>query len=47
MTRFVTLQLSSSHYYSIAKAERDFGYQPLVSVKEGMRRLEVDLRRLS
>jgi nucleoside-diphosphate-sugar epimerase len=47
MTRFVALQLSSSHYYNTAKAVRDFGYQSLVAVKEGMQRLEPDLRRLS
>ncbi len=47
MTRFLALQLSSSHYYDISKAKRDFGYQPLVSVEEGMRRLEPDLRRLA
>ena len=47
MTRFVALQLSGSHYYDISKARRDFGYEPIVSVEEGMRRLEPDLRRLT
>ena len=46
MTRFLAQQLGGTHYYSIARAERDFGYQPLVSVKEGMRRLEPELRSL-
>jgi nucleoside-diphosphate-sugar epimerase len=39
MTRFLAAQLASSHYYSIAKARRDFGYAPRVPVAEGMRRL--------
>jgi nucleoside-diphosphate-sugar epimerase len=47
MTRFVALQLAGSHYYDISKARRDFGYKPIVSVEEGMRRLQPDLRRLT
>ena len=39
MTRFLALQLSGSHYYSIDKAHRDFGYAPAISVAEGMRRM--------
>jgi nucleoside-diphosphate-sugar epimerase len=39
MTRFLALQLSGSHYYSVDKARRDFGYTPAVSVAEGMRRM--------
>lgn len=42
MTRFLALQLSGSHYYSVAKAQRDFGYAPIVSVEEGMRRMTAD-----
>jgi nucleoside-diphosphate-sugar epimerase len=44
MTRFLAQQLGGSHYYSIANAQRDFGYTPVVSVAEGMRRLASDLR---
>lgn len=44
LTRFLALQLGSSHYYSIAKARRDFGYEPRVTVSEGMRRLAEALR---
>ena len=40
MTRFVAAQLSSSHYYDVSKAQRDFGYDPTVSFEEGMRRLK-------
>ncbi len=47
MTRFLASQLSESHTYSTAKARRDFGYSPEISVEEGMRRLEADLRRLA
>lgn len=43
MTRFVAAQLSGSHSYSIAAAQRDFGYRPLVSVHEGLRRMQPDL----
>lgn len=39
MTRFLAAQLATSHYFSIERARRDFGYQPLVSTDEGMRRL--------
>lgn len=47
MTRFLASQLASSHYYDVSKARRDFGYEPLVSYEEAMRRLEPDLRRLA
>jgi 2-alkyl-3-oxoalkanoate reductase len=47
MTRFLAQQLSGSHSYQIARAQRDFGYKPLVSVEEGMRRLEPELKRLA
>jgi nucleoside-diphosphate-sugar epimerase len=47
MTRFLAQQLSGSHSYQIAGAQRNFGYQPLVSVAEGMRRLEPELKRLA
>jgi nucleoside-diphosphate-sugar epimerase len=47
MTRFVAQQLSGSHSYQIGRAERDFGYKPLVTVEEGLRRLEPELKRLA
>ncbi|MCA9057548.1 MAG: NAD-dependent epimerase/dehydratase family protein, partial [Planctomycetaceae bacterium] len=43
MTRFVASQLAGSHSYSIAAAQRDFGYSPAVSTEEGLRRLQPDL----
>ena len=39
MTRFLAAQLSSSHYFNISAARRDFGYQAVISNVEGMRRL--------
>jgi 2-alkyl-3-oxoalkanoate reductase len=47
MTRFLAGQLASSHSYSIDKAVQDFGYTPRVSVEEGLRRIEPELRRLT
>jgi nucleoside-diphosphate-sugar epimerase len=39
MTRFLAEQLSTTHFYDISAARRDFGYQPRVSTIEGMKRL--------
>lgn len=39
MTRFLAAQLGTSHYFNIERAKRDFGYRPLVTLAEGMRRL--------
>jgi 2-alkyl-3-oxoalkanoate reductase len=47
MTRFLASQLSTSHSYDISKARRDFGYEPIVSVEEGLVRLEPELRRIA
>jgi 2-alkyl-3-oxoalkanoate reductase len=47
MTRFLAGQLASSHSYRIGKAVRDFGYAPRVSVEEGLRRVEPELKQLS
>jgi nucleoside-diphosphate-sugar epimerase len=40
MTRFLALQLGRSHYFNIGRAKADFGYNPIVSTAEGMRRLQ-------
>lgn len=39
MTRFLAEQLSTTHWYSMAPATRDFGYVPQVTIEEGLRRL--------
>jgi nucleoside-diphosphate-sugar epimerase len=39
MTRFLAAQLATSHYFNISRARRDFGYNPVVSLEEGMDRL--------
>jgi len=44
MTRFVAAQLSTSHWYDIAAARRDLGYEPRVGTEEGLRRLGASLR---
>jgi nucleoside-diphosphate-sugar epimerase len=44
MTRFLAHQLSSAHWFNIADARRDLGYEPLVSIDEGLRRLSESLR---
>jgi nucleoside-diphosphate-sugar epimerase len=40
MTRFLALQLGRSHYFDVSRAKNDFGYRPLISTAEGMRRLK-------
>lgn len=44
MTRFLAAQLSTSHWFDISAAKRDFGYEPRVSTVEGMQRLGAWLR---
>ncbi|MEO2089739.1 MAG: 3-beta hydroxysteroid dehydrogenase, partial [Gemmataceae bacterium] len=43
LTRFVVSQMSTSHWYDISAAKRDFGYEPAVSVEEGLKRLKESL----
>ena len=45
MTRFLAEQLSTSHWYSMAPATRDFGYVPKVSMAEGLERLRASFHR--
>jgi nucleoside-diphosphate-sugar epimerase len=44
MTRFLAEQLSTTHWYDMAPARRDFGYVPAVSIDEGLARLAAALR---
>ncbi len=39
MSRFAARQMVASHYFDISRARRDFGYEPKISMAEGMRRL--------
>lgn len=39
MTRFVARELATAHWFDISAARKDFGYQPTVSIKEGLQRL--------
>lgn len=36
MTRFVALQLGKDHWFDISAANRELGYQPIVSMEEGL-----------
>jgi 2-alkyl-3-oxoalkanoate reductase len=40
MTRFLADELAKAHWFDISAAEKDLGYTPRVSIKEGLRRLE-------
>lgn len=40
MTRFVAHELATAHYFDISAARRELGYQPRVSIDEGLVRLE-------
>lgn len=42
MTRFLALQLGTSHWFNISAAKRDFGYTPQISMAEGMHRLAAE-----
>ena len=44
MTRFVAVQMSTAHWYDISAAKRDLGYDPKVTVEEGLKRLGERLR---
>lgn len=44
MTRFLAAQLATSHYYSIKRAQADFGYHPTVDHQTGMQQLAASIR---
>jgi nucleoside-diphosphate-sugar epimerase len=47
LTRFLVRQLSTTHWFNIDAARRDLGYEPRVTIAEGMVRLGEHLRRES
>lgn len=47
MTRFLAEQLATSHSFTIQAAQRDFGYQPIIDVDEGLRRVTPHLKQLA
>jgi len=44
MTRFVAKQLSTAHWFDLTAAKRDFGYEVLISIDEGMDYLKQSLK---
>jgi nucleoside-diphosphate-sugar epimerase len=43
VNRFVAHQLSTSHWFDISAARRDLGYEPEISIEEGLRLLADNL----
>jgi nucleoside-diphosphate-sugar epimerase len=39
MTRFVARELATAHWFDVTAARRDLGYEPEVSINEGLVRL--------
>lgn len=44
LTRFVARELSTAHWFDIGAARRDLGYEPEVSLDEGLERLKASLQ---
>ncbi len=44
MTRFLVRELSTAHWFDISAARRDLGYEPTVSIDEGLKQLGKWLR---
>lgn len=40
MTRFVAKELATAHWFDISAASRDFGYQPEITIDEGLQQLQ-------
>jgi nucleoside-diphosphate-sugar epimerase len=47
LTRFLVREMSSAHWFNIDAARRDLGYQPSISIEEGIKRLEQSFRAVS
>ncbi len=44
MTRFVAREMATSHWFDLTAARRDLGYQPEVTIDEGLKRLKLWLK---
>lgn len=44
LTRFVARELTTAHWFDITAARRDLGYEPKISLDEGLSRLSIWLR---
>jgi len=44
MTRFLADELATSHWFNISAARKELGYEPRISIEEGLKRLEKWLR---
>jgi 2-alkyl-3-oxoalkanoate reductase len=44
MTRFLARELATAHWFTGAAARRDLGYEPAVSLEEGLARLRQSLQ---
>lgn len=44
LTRFLVTQLTTAHWFDISAAKRDLGYEPAVTIAEGLRRLRASLQ---
>lgn len=44
LTRFLVEEMSTSHWWDLSAARRDLGYQPKVTLAEGLRRLRESMR---
>jgi nucleoside-diphosphate-sugar epimerase len=45
LTRFLARELATSHWFDISAARRDLGFEPAISIDEGMRRLREYFKR--
>jgi nucleoside-diphosphate-sugar epimerase len=47
LTRFLAREMATSHWFDISAARRDLGFEPAISIDEGMRRLREYFKRKS
>jgi nucleoside-diphosphate-sugar epimerase len=45
VTKWAAEQLSTAHWYNIAAAKRDLGYQPAISIQEGLKLLQEHMQK--